>query len=172
MNTDKLAKYGETLMLWILCMVCTSATICIYMGTIINIWSVLGAVISALVILFADFARKKKLGGLLYIAVFVCVGFITSLVITDIGEMTEFVRWFFSGSEAVETRTGFILTLTVMMSFLFTSAAYYFTKVIYRSSLMTLITLIPFALSVKTVTALPVGYAAAALAVNILFFIY
>ena len=171
MNTEKLGKYGETLLLWALCTVCTSAAVCIYMNTVINLWSVLGAVISALVILFADFARTKKLGGLLYVAVLFCVGLVPALAINDISEMFSFVRWFFSGSEAVETETGFILTLTVMMSFLFTSAAYYFTKVIYRSSVMTLITLVPFAIAVKTAISLPYGYAAIAAALNIIFFI-
>ncbi len=172
MNTDKLNRYGETLLLWMMCTVCTSATICIYMSTIINIWSVFGAVLSALVILFADFARKKKLGGLLYAAVLICVSFVPSLAIKDMQEMFMFVRWFFSGSEAVETQTGFIFTLTIMAGFLFTSAAYYFTKIIYRSSVMTLITLIPFALAVKTATTLPYGYVAIAAALNIVLFVY
>lgn len=172
MNNDKIRQYGETLMLWTLCVVSISATIYIYMYTVINFWTILGAVISALVILFADFARKKKMGGLLYTAVFICVNFVPSFAIKGITELSEFIRWFFSGSEAVETRTSFIFVLTVMASFMFTSAAYYFTKVIYRTSLITLITLIPFALSVKTVTAMPSGYAAIASAANIILFIY
>ena len=172
MASDKLNKYGESLLLWMLCTVCTSAAVCIYLNTVINGWSVLGAVISALVILFADFARGKKLGGLLYAAVMFCVGFVPALAINSMYEMFEFVRWFFSGSEAVETRTSFMVVLTVMMSFLFTSAAYYFTKIIYRSSLMTLITLVPFAIAVKTATALPYGYAAIAAALNIIFYVY
>ena len=172
MNTDKLNKYGESLLLWMLCTVCTSAAVCIYLNTVINGWSVLGAVISALVILFADFARGKKLGGLLYAAVMFCVSLVSVLAINSMYEMFEFVRWFFSGSEAVETRTSFMVVLTVMMSFLFTSAAYYFTKVIYRSSLMTLITLVPFAIAVKTATVLPYGYAAIAAALNIIFYVY
>lgn len=172
MNTEKITRYGESLLLWILCMVCTSVTIYIYMGTVINLWSVLGAVISALVILFSDYARKKKFGGLIYAGVFVCICLIPVFTLPSIDDISEFVRWFFSGSEAVETRTGFVFMLTVMMSFLFTSAAYYFTKLIYRSSVITLITLIPFALAVKTITNLPDGYVAIAAAVNILFFIF
>lgn len=172
MNIDKITRYGEALLLWILCTVCTSVTVYIYMGTVINLWSVLGAVISALVILFADYVRKKKFGGLIYAGVFVCVCFVPAFTLTSINDISEFVRWFFSGSEAVETRTGFIFTLTVMMSFLFTSAAYYFTKIIYRSSVITLITLIPFALAVKTVTNLPDSYAVIAAAANVIFFIF
>ena len=172
MKSNVLNKYGEILLLWFLCTVCTSAATYIYINTIINIWSVIGAIISAAVILFADFARKKKFGGLLYTAVFVCISFIPAFVIRGRYEITEFVRWFFSGSEAVETKTSFIFVLTVMVSFLFTSAAYYFTKVIYRSSVITLITLIPFALAVKTAVGLPVGYTIAASSANIIFFVY
>ena len=172
MNNDKIARYGELLLMWILCAVCTSVTVYIYMGTVINMWSVIGAVISALVILFAEYVRKKKFGGIMYAGVLVCVCLIPCFTMSKINDLSEFVRWFFSGSEAVETRTGFIFTLTVMMSFMFSSAAYYFTKIIYRSSVIMLITLIPFALAVKTITSLPDGYVAIAAAVNIIFFIF
>ena len=171
MKTDKLSRFGETLLLWMLCTVCTSAIICIYTHTIVNIWSVVGAMLSALVILFADFARTKKLGGLLYVAVLICVSFVPSLALKDMRDMFTFIRWFFSGSEAVDTQTSFLVTLTIMSCFLFTSAAYYFTKVIYRSSVMTLISLIPFAIAVKTDTSLSFGYTAIAAALNIVLFI-
>lgn len=169
---DKLAKYGELLLLWILCTVSVSAAAYIYLSTIINAYTILGAVMSAAVILFIGYVRKKKLGGLLYVAVLVCVGLVPSFTINSFSEMLEFIRWFFSGSEAVETKFDFIFTLTVLMCFFFTSAAYYFTKVIYRSSIVTLLSLIPFALAVKTATAMPYGYAAILAAVNIIIFVY
>lgn len=172
MNSDKITRYGEALLLWILCTVCTSVSVYIYMGTVINVWSVLGALIPLAVILLADFLRKKKLGGLIYAGIFVCVGLIPTFTLSDVNDFSDFIRWFFSGSEAVETRTSFIFTLTVMMSFMFTSAAYYFTKLIYRSSVVILITLIPFALAVKTLTRLPDGYAVIAAAVNAIFFVF
>ena len=169
---SKASKYGELFLLWALCTVCTSATAYIYLSTVINLYSVIGAVMSAAVILFIEFIRKKKFGGVLYVAVLICVSLVPRFTITSWSEMSQFVMWFFSGSEAVETTTDFIFTLTVLMCFCFTSAAYYFTKVIYRSSIMTLITLIPFALAVKTVTALPYAYPAIASALNIIFFVF
>ena len=150
--SEKLAKYGELLILWVLCTVCTSATTYIYLSEVINPYAILGAVMSAAVILFIEVVRTKKLGGVLYVAVLICVCLIPAFTINSFSELIEFIRWFFSGSEAVETRFDFIFTLTVMVCFLFTSAAYYFTKCIYRSSIITLISLIPFALAVKTVT--------------------
>ena len=170
--SEKLAKYGELIMLWILCMVCTSATAYIYLSEVINPYTILGVVMSAAVILFIEFARKKKFGGLLYAAVLFCVCLVPAFTINSFSEMIEFIRWFFSGSEAVETKFDFIFTLTVLMCFLFTSAAYYFIKLIYRSSVITLISLIPFALAVKTVTAMPYVYPAIVAAVNIIIFIY
>ena len=170
--SEKLAKYGELLILWVLCTVCTSATTYIYLSEVINPYAILGAVMSAAVILFIEVVRTKKLGGVLYVAVLICVCLIPAFTINSFSELIEFIRWFFSGSEAVETRFDFIFTLTVMVCFLFTSAAYYFTKCIYRSSIITLISLIPFALAVKTVTAMPHGYPAIASAANIIIFIY
>lgn len=169
---SKTAKYGELFLLWALCTVCTSATAYIYLSTVINLYSVIGAVMSAAVILFIEFIRKKKFGGVLYVAVLICIGLVPQFTITSWTEMSQFVLWFFSGSEAVETTTDFIFTLTVMMCFCFTSVAYYFTKVIYRSSIMTLITLIPFALAVKTAMTLPYAYPAIAAALNIIFFVF
>ncbi len=169
--TEKLAKYGELLVLWVLCTVSTSAVAYIYLSEIINPYTILGAVMSAAVILFIEFIRTKKYGGMLYAAVLICVGLVPSFTINSFSEVIEFIRWFFSGSEAVETRFDLIFTLTVLVCFFFTSVAYYFTRVIYRSSIITLISLIPFALAVKTVTAMPDGYPAIVSAVNIVIFI-
>ena len=93
------------------------------------------------------------------------------LAFNDRYDVFNFIRWFFSGSEAVETQTNYIAVLSVMMCFFFTSAAYYFVRIIYRSSIVTLLSLIPFALAVKTATILPYGYVAASAAVNIIIFV-
>ncbi|MBQ5319696.1 MAG: transglutaminase domain-containing protein [Oscillospiraceae bacterium] len=172
MKDKKLAVYGEYLLLWALCTVCITATIHIYLSSVINFCSVLGAVMSAAVILFIEFTRKKKYGSVLYVAAMVLVSFVPSFAITSLTDMIEFVQWFFSGSEAVETKTSYILMLTVLMGFFFTSVACYFTRVIYRSSIITLISLIPFALAVKTVTSLPYAYPAIVSALNIMIFVF
>lgn len=170
--SDKIARYGEMLLLWVLCTVSTSAVAYIYLSTVINAYTIIGIVMSAAVILFIEFVRKKKFGGLLYVGVLICVSLVPTFTINSFSEMIEFIKWFFSGSEAVETTFDFIFTLTVLVCFFFTSAAYYFTKVIYRSSIVTLISLIPFALAVKTATAMPYGYPAIMSAVNIIVFVY
>ncbi len=168
----KLTAYGENVLLWALCTAATSASVCIYLSTVLNVYTFMAVALTAAIIFFLDFARRKKFGGLLYTAVLVCVSFVPSFLLSGRYEFFNFIRWFFSGSEAVETKATYTLTLTIMMAFLFTSAAYYFTKVIYRSSVITLISLIPFAIAVKTVTVLPWGYPAVIAALDFILFVY
>lgn len=176
MTEDKLlghlGKWGEKLLAWILCAVLMSAVIYIYLESTVNIYSAAAALLSAGLILLFDFIRSKKFSGLVYTAILICICFVPKLLIgSNINSFMGFVKWFFSGAQAEETRLSYILTLTILMCFFLTSAVYYFTHVIYRSVMMLLVTLIPFALSVKAVVALPYAYSATAAAVNILLFL-
>ena len=169
---EQLGKWGEKLLAWILCTVLMSAAIYIYLESAVNIYSFLAAVLSAGFIVLFDFLRRKKTGGIFYTVLMLCIGFVPVVLIGNTnGSVIAFVKWFFSGAQAEETRISFILTLTVVMCFFLASAVYYFTHIVYRSVMMVLVSLIPFALSVKAVINLPYAYAAAAAALNLMIFL-
>ncbi|MBD5138995.1 MAG: transglutaminase domain-containing protein [Ruminococcus sp.] len=168
-----LKKHGEIFLLWLLCVVSISASLYIYTENAIDIYIIAGAAAAAGLIKFFDFLRSKKLGGLIYFGTLITLGMIVPSVF--VGGAWEdrfaFIRWFFSGAQAEETRVSFMLTLMPMMTFFLASAYYYFTRIIYRSSMLALVSLIPFALAVKAAAVLPFAYAAAIASVNLIFFI-
>lgn len=168
-----LKKHGEIFLLWLLCAVSISASLYIYTENAIDIYIIAGAAAAAGLIKFFDFLRSKKLGGLIYFGTLITLGMAVPFVF--VGGAWEdrfaFVRWFFSGAQAEETRVGFMLTLMPMMTFFLASAYYYFTRIIYRSSMLALVSLIPFALAVKAAAVLPFAYAASIASVNLIFFI-
>ncbi|MDE5578078.1 MAG: transglutaminase-like domain-containing protein [Oscillospiraceae bacterium] len=168
-----LKKHGEIFLLWLLCIVSVSASLYIYTENVIDVYTLVGAAAAAVLIKFYDFLRSKKLGGLIYFGTLIILGIAVPSVF--IGGSWEdrfaFVRWFFSGAQAEETRVGFMLTLMPMMTFFLVSAYYYFTRIIYRSSMLALVSLIPFALAVKAAAVLPFAYAASISSANLIFFI-
>lgn len=168
-----LKRHGEIFLLWLLCAVSISASLYIYTENAIDIYIIAGAAAAAGLIKFFDFLRSKKLGGLIYFGTLITLGMIIPSVF--VGGAWEdrfaFIRWFFSGAQAEETRVSFMLTLMPMMTFFLASAYYYFTRIIYRSSMLALVSLIPFALAVKAAAVLPFAYAAAIASVNLIFFI-
>lgn len=168
-----LKKHGEIFLLWLLCAVSVSASLYIYTENTIDIYTLAGAAAAAGLIKFFDFLRSKKLGGLIYLSTLIVLGMVVPSVFVggSWDDRFAFVKWFFSGAQAEDTRVGFMLTLMPMMTFFLASAYYYFTRIIYRSSMLALVSLIPFALAVKAATVLPFAYAAGISSVNLVFFI-
>lgn len=167
-----LRKYSGMLLSWLLCAVLISALLFIYTGNPIDVYTVFSAAASAGLIRLFDFLRTKKLGGLIYAGLFIIVGMVSPMFVgSSFSNAAAFIRWFFSGAQAEETRISFMLTLTLFMVFFLTSACYYFTRVIYRVSMLALVSLIPFALAVKTAAVLPAAYAMIAASLNLIFVI-
>lgn len=147
--------YGDYFVTWLLSAVSVSAVLSIYTDEPLNVFTLASAAASAVLICFFTYLRSKKLGGLVYLATLITVCIMSSMPVSkDWDVITAFVKWFFSGAQAEETRADFMLALTSFMTFFLTSAFYYFTRIIYRSSMLALASLIPFALAVKTASQL------------------
>lgn len=168
-----LKKYGEVFLLWLLCALSVSATLYIYTDNAIDVYTIAGAALAIGLTKFFDVIRRKKFGGFIYFGTMVIVLAVTPQLF--IGRSWEerfaFIRWFFSGAQAEETRAAFMLTLVPLMVFFLASAFYYFTRIIYRSSMLALVSLIPFALAVKAASRLPGAYAVLIASINLIFFI-
>lgn len=156
----------------LLCMVMMSAGLYIYTENAVDGYTVIAAVICTA--LFALFYRlhKMKLGGLLYCVFLFFSTFIPNLLLPGWRNKANFVQWFFSGAEAVETQTSFLLTFIFLFCIFFCSAVFYFTQSIYRSSAVILISLIPPALAVKVVFPLPIYYPVILVSINLILFIF
>ncbi|MCM1022762.1 MAG: transglutaminase domain-containing protein [Prevotella sp.] len=168
-----LNKYGAVFLLWLLCAVSISAALYIYTDSVINLYTAAGSAAAAGLIWLFGKLRKKKFGGSLYFGILIalCVIVPSLFIGRSWQDRFAFIRWFFSGAQAEETRVSFMLTFTPLIVFFLTSALYYFTRIIYRSSMLTLVSLIPFALAVKAAVQLPYAYAATAASIDLVFFI-
>lgn len=166
-------KHGETFLLWLLCTAALSAVLYVYTENAFNIYTLAGSAAAFGLIKAFDFFRRKKFGGFIYFGTLVTVfAVIPSLFIgRNWDSWFAFIRWFFSGAQAEETVADFMLTLMPLMVFFLTSAFYYFTRIIYRSSMLALVSLIPFAIAVKAAARVPDAYCALIASLNLIFFI-
>lgn len=164
-------KLGETLFPFLLCGVMMSAALYIYTDNVFDWYTALAAGVTAVCFAAFEKLRKLKFGGAVYFGLLILVSFIPNIFARG-DEVFDFIQWFFSGAQAVATRPSFALIYTVLFGFFFASAVYYFTRIVYRSSAVALISLIPFALAVKVVFPMPKYYPAAAAALNLFIFIF
>lgn len=165
-------RLSGIIMPFLLCVVIMSASLNIYTKNVFDIYTAISVIWTAVLFILFSRLRKIRFGGLIYTAVLICTGFVPNLMIRGREDVFAFVQWFFSAAEAVASRPSFALVFIIMLGFFFTSTVYYFTRIIYRSAAVGLISLIPFALAVKTATTLPVYYIVTAAALNLFLFIY
>ncbi|MCH5194577.1 MAG: transglutaminase domain-containing protein [Oscillospiraceae bacterium] len=174
--TDKfkeaVRRSNEIIMPFLLCVIIISAALNIYTDNYFDIYTAVAAVWTAALFALFSKLRKIRFGGLIYTAILIVLGFVPNLLISSREDVFGFVQWFFSAAEAVKTRPSFALLLIIMLGFFFASTVFYFTQVIYRSAAVGLISLIPFALAVKTATNPPVFYIVAASALNLFLFVF
>lgn len=172
---DTAKKYAEKLsgfiMPYLLCAVMISAALYIYTDEFFDIYTAAAAALSAAFFALFEFFRKKKFGGLLYFVVLILVGAAPNLILRrDL--FIGFIQWFFSGGQAISQRTEFMAVFIIMFSFFFVSSVFYFTRVVYRSAAVVLVSLIPFALAVKSAADLSWRYSAAIASLNLFMYIY
>lgn len=173
METAK--KYAEKLsgfvMPYMLCAVMLSAALNIYTEEAFDIHTAAAAVLTAAFFALLEFFRRKKFGGLFYFGTLILVGTVPNIVLRG-SLLIDFMQWFFSGGQAVSQRTEFMIVFITLFSFFFASAVFYFTRVVYRSAAVVLVSLIPFALAVKSAAYLDWKYPAILAALNLFMFIY
>lgn len=150
-------KFGEIVFPFLLCVTMMSAGEYIYTENILDVYTIISVLWCAGAFALFGKIRKMKHGGLLYFAALIMISFVPNIIMPSWRDKVDFVQWFFSGGQAVATRANFMLTFIVLFGFFFCSVIYYFTRVIYRSAAVVLISLIPLALSVKAVSSMP-GY--------------
>lgn len=173
---EKVKIYAEKLsgviMPFLLCAALMSAALSVYTENIFDGYTAAAAAWMAAVFALFGVLRRHKYGGLLYLAVGGAVtGFLPGLFLRGY-EYFDFMQWFFSGAQAVETRFDFLAVFLILFGFFFASVVFYFTQSVYRSAAVVLISLMPFALAVKAVVTLDDKYPPVIAALNLFIFIY
>lgn len=128
----------------------------LYIGSIINIYTLLTALLILIFFRIYDFiSAHRKLGIPVYIALMIVLLAAVNVILGSSPNRIDFAEWFLTGGATIETIPQFIIPFTVMFSFFISSVTYYFTHIIYRAPILTLVSLIPFAIYVKAAQPIP-----------------
>lgn len=144
----------------------------IYLETVFNPYNLLSIIITAALFLIYDFmCSHKKLGIPIYIALMAAVVVSINIIMRNVENRFAFLEWFLTGGATIETTPQFMLPLMIFFSFFISSVTYYFTHIIYRVSILTLISLIPCAIYIKASQSVPTFFAIFLAAMNIFMYI-
>lgn len=117
---------------------------------VISYWTIWQMVVCAVIMAFCEYARKHKVIGTLIIVALVVVILNTSFgIMFRRGGNFSYMRWFMSGGDSVDTVPAYLLTLLMIFTVFFAMVVYYFTRVLYRTSFLLLVSMIPLVLYVK-----------------------
>lgn len=150
-----------------------SALAYLYLKTYVNIYCLLSAGLTLVFFATLDFISKhKKLGFFVYAGIMAVIFAAIDFVMAFAPSRIEFIEWFMTGAATIETNAAYMLSLMLFFTFFISSAVYYFTHLIYRVSILTLLAMIPCAVFIKASQPVPTFYAAALAAVDVMLYLY
>ena len=113
-------------------------------------WTVGQMLVGAAMIGFCEFVQRHRLLGTLLIVVGGVGDLFTILrLIGSGGSVLNYTYWFVSGGDEIESTFAYLLTLILLFTVFFAMVVYYFNRVLYRTSFLMLVSLIPFVIYVK-----------------------
>ena len=151
-----------------LAIVLSLAVFSVYSVHLFSLWSLAVILVTAAMFVICRFTDRHHVAGgiIITILVFVLLRIFIGLVLGyDWG--VGFQKWFLTGADEAETQFDYLLALTVSFVPFFALTVYYFSCVLYRMSFLTLVSLIPCALSVKVLAEINNTYIAIIAMLNI-----
>lgn len=151
-----------------LAIVLSLAVFSVYSVHLFSLWSLAILLVTAAMFVICRFTDRHHVAGGIMITVlaFVLLRIFIGLVLgNDWGD--GFQKWFLTGADEAETQFDYLLALTVSFVPFFALTVYYFSCVLYRMSFLTLVSLIPCALSVKVLSEINNVYIAVIAMLNI-----
>ena len=150
-----------------------SALAYLYLKTYFNLYELFSAGLTLVFFAALDFISKhKKIGFFVYAGMMAVVFAAIDVIMAFAPSRIEFIEWFMTGAATIETNAAYMLSLMLFFTFFISSAVYYFTHLIYRVSILTLLAMIPCAVFIKASQPVPTFYAAALAAVDVLLYLY
>lgn len=117
---------------------------------VLSWWTVGQAFVCVAVIGFCEFVQRHRLLGTLLIIVGGMGDLFTILrLIGRGGTVLSYMYWFVSGGEEIGNNFAYLMTLILLFTVFFSLVVYYFSRVLYRTSFLMLVSLIPFVVYVK-----------------------
>lgn len=150
-----------------------SALAYLYLKTYFNLYELFSAGLTLVFFAALDFISKhKKIGFFVYAGMMAVVFAAIDVIMVFAPSRIEFIEWFMTGAATIETNAAYMLSLMLFFTFFISSAVYYFTHLIYRVSILTLLAMIPCAVFIKASQPVPTFYASALAAVDVLLYLY
>ncbi|MCM1185939.1 MAG: DUF58 domain-containing protein [Lachnoclostridium sp.] len=117
---------------------------------IISVWTLLQAVVCACLFAVCTYVNRHRIiGSMLMTVLMMALLSVYARIVFSSGYGITYTHWFLSGGESVDSTAAYLLSLVVMFTVFFSVVVYYFANVLYRTSFLMLVSLIPFLIHVK-----------------------
>ena len=144
----------------------------LYTESFFNFYTLLSLLLTTGVYAMCDFMMKhKKLAVPVYLLAMTATGILSLAILYTAPSVFDVFEWFMTGGETIDTIPQFMLPVIISLGFFLSSVTYYFSHVIYRTAIFTLVSLIPCAIYVKAAQAIPTFTISAIAILNIFIFI-
>ncbi len=114
-----------------------------------SVWTLLEAGVCAGIVLLCHYVNRHRIIGGMIVTLLV-LGLLSTAARLAFGDgLLNYMHWFMSGGESVVTTTDYLLSILLIFTCFYAMSTYYFVKILYRTSFLLLISLIPFVSYVK-----------------------
>lgn len=165
---EQLKRCQREIIPYILASVLSLAVFSVYSVPFFSLWTLAVFIVTAVMFAIGRFTDKHHFAGGIIITILAVVLlrlFIGLILGNDWGD--GFQKWFLTGADEADTQLDYLLALIVSFVPFFSLTVYYFSCILYRMSFLTLVSIIPFALSVKVLTEINNVYVALIAMLNI-----
>lgn len=112
-------------------------------------WTILQALLCLGIVMYCEIIKEHKIIGTMLTTLLV-FALISTAARQAFGDgLLNYMHWFMSGGESVETTTAYLMSILLIFTSFFAMVTYYFIRVLYRTSFLMLVSLIPFVIYVK-----------------------
>ena len=114
-----------------------------------SMWTLAQAGTCVVLMAFCEYVKKHRVIGGMLMTIFVVADMYAAAGLVFRGGVLRYFYWFVSGGSEIESTFTFLMTLILIFTVFFALVVYYFVRVLYRTSFLMLVSLIPFVVYVK-----------------------
>lgn len=135
---------------YFLALLLSTSVFSVFNVPIVSVWTLLQAVVCAGCFAICFYVNRHRVIGTMLMMVLVMALLSIYARIVFYGDYgITYTHWFLSGGESVYSSVEYLLSLVVVFTVFFSVVVYYFANVLYRTSFLMLVSLIPFLIHVK-----------------------
>ncbi len=144
-----LSTVGTLILPFLLSMMLSITMFSVFAIPFRSLWTVVQLLVCIMLTGFCEFTRRHRTIGGLLMSLFVLADLFVAIRLVFGGGVLNYFYWFVSGGSEFDTNFGFLMTLVLIFTVFFTLVVFYFCNVLYRTSFLMLVSLIPFVVYVK-----------------------